>query len=240
MFLKNKYNHWYYNIIYKAHARLENYSYTERHHIIPKSLGGSNKKENIVVLTAREHFICHILLTKMTEGQNRIKMVHAAVGMKRARNYQERYINARLYAKLKEEFALISSQRNLGKKASKETCKKLSKASKGKPKSKEHAVNISKGLTGYKRGPMPESEKLKRSIAAKGKPSHLKGKKSGQIYSEERRANIAESNRRRGVSEETKAKIAATLKAKNETKRVHNLLISIFAYSHRQHYLILN
>ena len=87
---------------------------------------------------------------------------------------------------------------------------------------------------------MPESEKLKRSIAAKGKPSHLKGKKSGQIYSEERRANIAESNRRRGISEETKAKIAATLKATNETKRVHNLLISIFAYSHRQHYLILN
>ena len=94
-----------------------------------------------------------------------------------------------------------------GKKHSKETKELWSKQRKGKPKSKEHAVNISKGLTGYKRGPMPESEKLKRSIAAKGKPSHLKGKKSGQIYSEERRANIAESNRRRGISKKLKLRL---------------------------------
>lgn len=36
--------------------------YYENHHIIPKCLGGQDKKNNIVKLTAREHFICHWLL----------------------------------------------------------------------------------------------------------------------------------------------------------------------------------
>lgn len=34
-------------------------TYTEKHHIIPKSLGGDNSKTNLVVLTGRQHFICH-------------------------------------------------------------------------------------------------------------------------------------------------------------------------------------
>lgn len=39
--------------------------YVETHHIIPKCVGGSNNKSNLVVLTAREHFVAHRLLTKM-------------------------------------------------------------------------------------------------------------------------------------------------------------------------------
>jgi hypothetical protein len=40
----------------------EKYGYYERHHIIPKCLGGSNNKNNLVKLTYREHFIAHWLL----------------------------------------------------------------------------------------------------------------------------------------------------------------------------------
>jgi 5-methylcytosine-specific restriction endonuclease McrA len=58
LFIDNKYTNWYNSIIDSARNRiLEGYS--ENHHIIPKSLGGSNDKSNIVALTAREHFICH-------------------------------------------------------------------------------------------------------------------------------------------------------------------------------------
>lgn len=39
--------------------------YFETHHIIPESSGGSNNCENLVVLTAREHYICHWLLYKI-------------------------------------------------------------------------------------------------------------------------------------------------------------------------------
>lgn len=39
--------------------------YYECHHVVPMSMGGSNKKENLAVLTAREHFIAHWLLYKI-------------------------------------------------------------------------------------------------------------------------------------------------------------------------------
>ena len=42
----------------------ENGGYFENHHIIPRSFGGSDDKDNLVLLTAKEHFICHFLLAK--------------------------------------------------------------------------------------------------------------------------------------------------------------------------------
>jgi hypothetical protein len=63
MFLQNKYANWYHQIIDRSRNRILE-GYVERHHIIPKSCGGSNKKSNIVKLTPREHFLVHWLLTK--------------------------------------------------------------------------------------------------------------------------------------------------------------------------------
>ena len=40
-------------------------TYCERHHIVPRSLNGTNDKDNIVNLTAREHYIAHLLLWKI-------------------------------------------------------------------------------------------------------------------------------------------------------------------------------
>jgi hypothetical protein len=51
------------------------------HHIVPRCLGGSNDKENIAVLTHKEHFLAHWLLTKLTEGKDRILMLHALFRM---------------------------------------------------------------------------------------------------------------------------------------------------------------
>lgn len=76
MFLDNKYTTLYYKIIAKAQSRLVT-GYTEEHHIIPKSLNGSNDSTNLVLLTAREHLICHMLLTKMVTGKHHQKMIHA-------------------------------------------------------------------------------------------------------------------------------------------------------------------
>ena len=54
----------YYSII---NNRIDNTfsGYVENHHILPKSLGGNDLPNNLVKLSAREHFICHWLLTKM-------------------------------------------------------------------------------------------------------------------------------------------------------------------------------
>ena len=76
MFKENKYTKYYTLLTNRARGRVLA-EYTERHHIIPQSLGGSNDKDNLVDLTAREHFICHWLLIKMTEGEHRSKMLYA-------------------------------------------------------------------------------------------------------------------------------------------------------------------
>lgn len=72
MFIKNKYTKIYYSLINKRQKDVldRNEIYCEKHHIIPRSMGGSDKNENLVNLTAREHFIAHRLLVKMTEGKN--------------------------------------------------------------------------------------------------------------------------------------------------------------------------
>lgn len=72
-FLANKYTRWYWQIIEKAKENREG----ERHHILPKSLGGNNKKTNIVRLSYRAHYLVHWLLTKMVAGVERSKMCFA-------------------------------------------------------------------------------------------------------------------------------------------------------------------
>ena len=67
-FIDNKYTRWYYAIVANARCRIVN-GYTENHHIFPKSIGGDNSMDNLVLLTAREHFICHWLLTKMIKNK---------------------------------------------------------------------------------------------------------------------------------------------------------------------------
>ena len=64
IFNKSKYTKWYYDII---NARKSNKSKIdgEKHHIIPRSLDGTDAASNIVKLSYREHYLCHLLLTKM-------------------------------------------------------------------------------------------------------------------------------------------------------------------------------
>jgi hypothetical protein len=47
--------------------------YTEKHHIIPRCMGGNNNKENITKLTAKEHFICHKILCKIYPSNEKLR-----------------------------------------------------------------------------------------------------------------------------------------------------------------------
>ncbi len=221
IFLDNKYNKCYYSIINRAKSRgLSIEGYSEKHHILPRSLGGSDNDENLVRLTGREHFICHILLTKMTIGRAKYSMIHAAIGMKRARDYQDRYINSRLYEIIRKEYSSISSIRNKGKIASAETRAKMSIASKGRSKSEETKLKMSLAAKGKPKGPKSEEDKRKISETMKGRPSHKKGKICGPQHTAESKAKISESNRKRVYSQETKDKIAAGVRAANERRRL--------------------
>lgn len=91
--------------------------YTECHHIIPKSLGGSDDKSNLVNLLAREHFMCHLLLTKIyEEGSNEwVKMVKAFMRMYSFTPYQNRYSNNKWYEYLRKNFSKAQSINQSGK-----------------------------------------------------------------------------------------------------------------------------
>ena len=91
--------------------------YVEKHHIIPKSLGGSDNTFNIVNLTAREHFIAHLLLSKMyIEGSLEwIKMQKALIRMFSKNCIQERYSPSKWYAYVKEKVATANHLNQLGK-----------------------------------------------------------------------------------------------------------------------------
>ena len=90
--------------------------YTECHHIIPRSLGGNNNDENLVNLSAKEHFVCHLLLTKIYKNDflSYKKMIKAFMMMRCSTKTQKRYISSKIYAKLKNEFSKIQSESQSG------------------------------------------------------------------------------------------------------------------------------
>jgi hypothetical protein len=115
--------------------------YFERHHIIPKSLGGNNSTTNLVNLTAREHFICHWLLVKMTVGVNKQKMANACnIMMHGTGKGQTRYtLTSKIYENLKLQITTIRKGRKNPK---------VAKSLTGKTLTTQHKLNVSKGRKG--------------------------------------------------------------------------------------------
>lgn len=104
--IENKYSKWYNSLVDKARTRkLPDEIYIEKHHIIPKSWGGPNTKQNLVKLTAREHYIAHALLWKFNiPTRYHIQMMHAFDSMTKMRYGRRDYkINSRIFESLKLE-----------------------------------------------------------------------------------------------------------------------------------------
>lgn len=78
--------------------------YYESHHVVPKSIGGPNTKENMVLLTPKEHFVCHRLLIEIYrfDHSKYLSMLRAFMMLSTKNNkQQQRYINSRSYEKIK-------------------------------------------------------------------------------------------------------------------------------------------
>lgn len=116
MFNESKYTKIYFSIIARAKSRPKLTGYTEKHHVIPKSLGGSNNIDNLVVLTAKEHFLCHRLLVKMTQGVYRNKMSYAIWAMATLNNpSQSRYkIHSSDYERIRIQRSRVLSESTKG------------------------------------------------------------------------------------------------------------------------------
>jgi len=154
IFINNKYKLWHDNIIAKAKNRtLEGYK--EVHHIIPKSCGGSNDKDNLIALTAREHYIIHMLLPFCVLKKYKFKMIKGFMYMNVKPKTTKRFykINSKMYEKFRKEFSSmltgvkLSEERKAkmrGKKVSAKTKAKIKYARQFQVCSDEQRKNYSK------------------------------------------------------------------------------------------------
>jgi len=193
MFIDNKYTRWYFKIINNAKMRTIT-GYVENHHIIPRSLGGLDTSNNLVKLSPREHFVCHLLLPKMTTGYEQKLMQFAVDKFIQISPFQDRKFTSWEYKKIREN---ISSART-GRKHSEETKRKMSENMKGR-------IPWNKGKTGFTHS---EESNKKRSLALKGKPITEEHKNKISL------GKIGKSSGMKGKfhSDETKRKMSENMK----------------------------
>jgi hypothetical protein len=199
------YENHYSRLIEKAKDRILT-SYKESHHIVPRSMGGSDDANNLVDLTAREHFIAHWLLARIHGGP----MIHAFWFMT---NKADVRINGKTYEWLRKEHA-----------------KYISSRLKGQAKTPEHIANLIESL---KKSERKKEAMTKLHEHLRGKSNHMLGKKQdpewiakrveklkGQTRSDEAKSKMSSWVR----TEETKQKIADKLKGNTNRKKKPDVL----------------
>jgi len=164
--------------------------YFEKHHVIPKCLGGNNLKENLVLLTPKEHFICHKLLCKIFPESGKLKYA---------------YFRMCTYTKLRDLHVSASSYSEAKNLVSEET----SKMFKGKLKSASQIEKIretnskqipwNKGKTGL--------QKHSSEVRQRMRDSH-----SGKIMSAESKEKNKIKHLKENLSNETRMKMSNSAK----------------------------
>lgn len=205
MFKDNKYSKWYFNIIDRA-LTTEQLGYTEKHHIIPKSCGGTNDPSNLVKLTAKAHFICHLLLTKMMiDPKHKKSMCFAFHCLKYNHRTTNNYKTSHAFSTLREERSAYLRQTKM----SDDARAKISKANSGKVRTDAVKLAISqknKGKISHFKGKQhTEETKQKISAAAAGrkwsddrrktKSEQMKNKTARFNYGDEHNKKISDSKR---------------------------------------------
>jgi hypothetical protein len=162
----------------------------ELHHICPRSLGGSQKKSNLILLTPREHYIAHLILWKTYGGS----MTYAFFMMACRLDYRfKNVLSARQYENVRRDLSTIRTNF----KYSLESRNKMSKSASLRP-----------------RLPLTEETKKKIGEANKGKISLAKGK----TKSEETKARMRKAQEnRKPISEETRNRLIKSHMGKKQS-----------------------
>ena len=191
-------------LIERAKTRtLEGYS--ERHHIIPKCMCGNNSKENLVRLTAEEHYVAHQLLVKMYPDND--SLVYALRRMSGGKT------GRKAYGWIKKTVAEMLSRRYKGRPLNEKQI-----AGNTNRRGFKCNENQLKALALGKTKSAREKAGKSISLAKKGKPQSdahkaaLSKVRKGRVLSEETKRKISESRLGKKKSEETKRKMSAARK----------------------------
>ena len=191
--------------------------YTERHHIVPRCLGGDSKKTNLVRLYPEEHYTAHLLLVKIYPSNH--SLVRAAMLMSgKASKFTQR--SNKFYGWLRRKHAVWMK----GRVVSPESIEKGAAKNRLKKRTAEFKAAVGAFHLGRKR---PPETGQKISAAAKKRmanPEVLAAFMASRpkVVSAETRAKMSANNKGRKHSQETKAKMSAAKLGKNksvETRR---------------------
>jgi hypothetical protein len=242
IFLKNKYTKWYYAIIDRAVLRV-NIEPNEKHHIIPESFfikrkrpgsigwleGNPNDPSNIVPLTEHEHFVCHLLLPKMTIGPAKHKALRAIMGMSTLHGIGQnrKRLTGRRYAEMARELSqteMSEESKQKHQQAGKARAKKRKDAGlEGTFKDKKHSADSLLLMKLAAARPKSQAWKDSASKNRKGLIPHNKNKTFEELYGKElaselkkKVANVGEKNGffgKKHTEEQRKKKSAEKLAA---------------------------
>ncbi len=188
--IDNDHRQEYYDIIENAQNQERVKSkdeYFENHHIIPSSLGGSDSKENMILLTPEEHYQCHALLPHFLEGDEKSKMMCAwnmtnGNGMSGKDVDGESLIGEEKYGDLKRAYSEMMSDRMSGE--SNPMFGKSSLEGKTDDEKKEIGDKRSKNMP-WKGGKRPEHSEV-----MKGEGNPMFGKSAFEDKTEEEMETI--------------------------------------------------
>jgi hypothetical protein len=168
--------------------------YTEKHHIIPKCMGGSNETSNMIILSARAHYVAHRLLVKIHPEQRKLKYALWRLTHDKRRTV---HIDSRSYAKLREQISYDCRERFRGQKYTEARRMRQSMALKGRKQSPESIERRRIANTGSKRTPQTK-EHLRNAWAERKSSGNVKIWNTGLRYKTGPKPNM------RGVQTSTK------------------------------------
>ena len=226
-----------YNNLIKREITRE--GYVEKHHILPRCLGGLDNKENLVDLYPEEHYLAHLLLCKIHPRNQ--KLLYAAMNMTTGSMINNGKRSNKVYGWLRRQYAESMSgdnnparrnpnlqkdaaKKRVGQKRTEETKARMSAAQKGRLLTEDHKVKLSIAATN--RPPISDEtrQKLKQRPPNKGM--------LGRTMSAETKSKMSASQQGKTMSDEAKAKMRITAKIREENKRKqrelkHNVISTI-------------
>lgn len=224
----------YNNLIAKRGSVSKPKSYSERHHIVPKCLGGADEENNLIHLSAKAHYIAHLLLAKLYGGKlwSAVYLMGSVKGRFNSRLYT--IAKADVISRKKLQVISPAHKKALSdswstRVVSQETKDKIGNAHRGRTLSLEHALRIGESNRGKKRSPevcakismintgrKQSAESIAKTRAGtlgkKRNPEQIERIKEAQKnrspISEETRKKMSDAKRGRKLSDETKTKMS--------------------------------